>query len=114
MREWLIISSDYGVNARYNYCTTAKKIPELQLAVGLLFFQGTPRDTDTSTSTSALLVRICVGSTAYTFAHSFTDAAMATYQAAKTQFVKVDGCTFAYRLFGLSHGVPLVFIPGFK
>jgi hypothetical protein len=39
---------------------------------------------------------------------------MATYQAAKTQFVKVDGCTFAYRLLGLSHGIPLVFIPGFK
>ncbi|KAL6902919.1 alpha/beta-hydrolase [Trichoderma evansii] len=39
---------------------------------------------------------------------------MATYQAAKTQFIKVDGCTFAYRLFGLSHGLPLVFIPGFK
>lgn len=39
---------------------------------------------------------------------------MATYQAAKTQFVKVDGCTFAYRLLGLSNGIPLVFIPGFK
>ncbi|KAL7923433.1 alpha/beta-hydrolase [Trichoderma austrokoningii] len=39
---------------------------------------------------------------------------MATYQAAKTQFVKVDGCTFAYRLLGLSHGIPLVLIPGFK
>ncbi|KAM0456000.1 hypothetical protein ACHAPV_007549 [Trichoderma viride] len=39
---------------------------------------------------------------------------MATYQAAKTQFVKVDGCTFAYRLLGPSHGIPLVLIPGFK
>ncbi|OPB41611.1 lipase/esterase (alpha/beta fold) [Trichoderma guizhouense] len=40
--------------------------------------------------------------------------AMATYETAKTQFVKVDGLTFAYRQLGVSHGIPLLFIPGFK
>lgn len=40
--------------------------------------------------------------------------AMATYETAKTHFVKVDGLTFAYRQLGVSHGIPLLFIPGFK
>lgn len=39
---------------------------------------------------------------------------MATYEAAKTQFVKVDGAAFAYRQLGPAHGIPLVLIPGFK
>ncbi|KAL6878071.1 Alpha/Beta hydrolase protein [Trichoderma longibrachiatum] len=40
--------------------------------------------------------------------------ALASYDTAKTQFIKVDGLTFAYRQLGVSHGIPLVMFPGFK
>ncbi|KAF5012708.1 hypothetical protein FDECE_1268 [Fusarium decemcellulare] len=39
---------------------------------------------------------------------------MATYETAKDQFVTVDGIKFAYRRFGLDHGVPLALLMHFR
>ncbi|KAK5991049.1 Putative carbamate hydrolase RutD-like protein [Cladobotryum mycophilum] len=39
---------------------------------------------------------------------------MASYETVNDQYIKVGDITFAYRLFGSSHGIPLVCVTGFR
>jgi len=39
---------------------------------------------------------------------------MATQQTAKTQYINASGIKFAYRSFGLTTGIPLVFLQHFR